>query len=265
MKGGLAIMLHLARRLAQDPARHDATFVFYEGEEVADEHNGLRFLFAEHPELVAGDLAILLEPTGGWLEAGCQGAHPHPRGVRGQARPHRPPVDGRQRDPPRDAGARARWRLRTRGRGRRRPRVPRGAPGRAHQRWCCQQRRTRCLRARREPTHRARRGRSSERDHDCYELLGDADTLEVLSASAPAPPNLSHPLVQELIGAGVLGVRPKLGWTDVARFAATGSPRATSGPVIRSWLTPQPNAWSSTISCTAPVCSGAFLGLRAGA
>ena len=73
MKGGLAIMLHLARRLAQDPARHDATFVFYEGEEVADEHNGLRFLFAEHPELVAGDLAILLEPTGGWLEAGCQG------------------------------------------------------------------------------------------------------------------------------------------------------------------------------------------------
>ena len=49
------------------------TLVFYEGEEVADEHNGLRRLFAEQPDLVAGDLAVLLEPTGGWIEAGCQG------------------------------------------------------------------------------------------------------------------------------------------------------------------------------------------------
>ena len=49
------------------------TLVFYDGEEVADEHNGLRRLFAESPELVQGDLAILLEPTGGWVEAGCQG------------------------------------------------------------------------------------------------------------------------------------------------------------------------------------------------
>ena len=73
MKGGLAVLLHLARDLATHPGGRDVTLVFYEGEEVADEHNGLRFLFAEHAELVAGDLAILLEPTGGWLEAGCQG------------------------------------------------------------------------------------------------------------------------------------------------------------------------------------------------
>ena len=74
MKGGLAVLLSLARRsLAAIGPRRDVTFVFYEGEEVADEHNGLRRLFAERPELVAGDLAILLEPTGGWIEAGCQG------------------------------------------------------------------------------------------------------------------------------------------------------------------------------------------------
>ena len=49
------------------------TFVFYDGEEVADEHNGLRRLFAERPDLVGCDLAVLLEPTGTWIEAGCQG------------------------------------------------------------------------------------------------------------------------------------------------------------------------------------------------
>ena len=42
-------------------------------EEVAEAFNGLRTLFRDRPDLVAGDLAILLEPTEGWVEAGCQG------------------------------------------------------------------------------------------------------------------------------------------------------------------------------------------------
>ena len=61
--------------------------MFYDGEEVADEHNGLRRLFAERPDLVAGDLAILLEPTGGWIEAGCQGTI-HARATFHGARAH---------------------------------------------------------------------------------------------------------------------------------------------------------------------------------
>ena len=73
MKGGLAVLLDLAEMASAEPPRHDTTFVFYEAEEIADEHNGLRRLFAERADLVAGDLAILLEPTGGWVEAGCQG------------------------------------------------------------------------------------------------------------------------------------------------------------------------------------------------
>ena len=60
-------------RRAADAARFDATFVFYVGEEIAEEWNGLRDLFARAPELVAGDLAILLEPTDGWVEAGLPG------------------------------------------------------------------------------------------------------------------------------------------------------------------------------------------------
>ena len=71
MKGGLAVLLALAERA--DEFRFDVNFVFYEAEEIADEFNGLRKLFADHTDLVTGDLAILLEPTGGWVEAGCQG------------------------------------------------------------------------------------------------------------------------------------------------------------------------------------------------
>ena len=108
MKGGLAIMLTLAEALAAQPdaARFDATFVFYAGEEIAEEWNGLRDLFARAPELVAGDLAVLLEPTDGWVEAGCQGTLHVRATYRGARCAHRPPVDGDERDPP--GGRRAR-------------------------------------------------------------------------------------------------------------------------------------------------------------
>jgi succinyl-diaminopimelate desuccinylase len=49
MKAGLAVMLELARTLA-DPAV-DVTYVFYVCEEVAARHNGLARLFAERPDI----------------------------------------------------------------------------------------------------------------------------------------------------------------------------------------------------------------------
>ena len=51
-----------------------------------------------------------------------------------------------------------------------------------------------------------------------------------MSASAAAAPNLTHPLVAELIAAGSLDVRPKLGWTDVARFTQHGIAAVNFGP-----------------------------------
>src|SRR3546814_19693844 len=51
----------------------DVTYVFYATEEVASEHNGLGHLARDRPDLLAGDVAILGEPTGGELEVGCQG------------------------------------------------------------------------------------------------------------------------------------------------------------------------------------------------
>ena len=61
-------------------------------------------------------------------------------------------------------------------------------------------------------------------------LLDDADEIEVINASVAAPPNLWDPLIAELVGSFDLGVRPKLGWTDVARFAAHGIPALNFGP-----------------------------------
>lgn len=71
MKGGLSIALKLAVELA-DPAR-DVTWVFYEAEEIAAVHNGLGRIAREHPAWLAGDFAILMEPSSAGVEAGCQG------------------------------------------------------------------------------------------------------------------------------------------------------------------------------------------------
>lgn len=71
MKGGVAVALRLAATLPE-PNR-DLTFVFYECEEIASVHNGLRRIAEERPDLVEADFAILMEPSDAIVEAGCQG------------------------------------------------------------------------------------------------------------------------------------------------------------------------------------------------
>jgi succinyl-diaminopimelate desuccinylase len=71
MKGGVAVALRLAARLPE-PIR-DVTYVFYDCEEIQKERNGLARVGRNHPELLAGDFAVLLEPTDGVIEGGCNG------------------------------------------------------------------------------------------------------------------------------------------------------------------------------------------------
>ena len=71
MKSGIAVLLHLAATVP-DPTS-DVTFVCYDNEEVEAARNGLRRLAEHHADWLAGDLAVLLEPTDGVIEAGCQG------------------------------------------------------------------------------------------------------------------------------------------------------------------------------------------------
>src|SRR5579864_8227042 len=71
MKGGVAVLLELATTV-RAPAL-DVTFVLYACEEVDRRHNALHRLAATRPDLLAADAAVLGEPTGGVVEAGCQG------------------------------------------------------------------------------------------------------------------------------------------------------------------------------------------------
>ncbi len=70
MKASLAIMIDLAQKI-ENPSR-PLTWVFYTCEEIAREESGLNDLFGV-PGLLAGEVALLLEPTSCAVEAGCQG------------------------------------------------------------------------------------------------------------------------------------------------------------------------------------------------
>src|SRR5262245_23038642 len=72
MKAGVALALHLAVTMTQP--RYDMTYLFYDCEEVQFERNGLTKLAREKPDAMAADFALLLEPTYGLVEAGCQGS-----------------------------------------------------------------------------------------------------------------------------------------------------------------------------------------------
>ncbi len=71
MKAGVAVQLKLAVELTEPKV--DVTWIWYDHEEVASELNGLGRLAANRPGLLAGDFAILGEPTNSTVEGGCNG------------------------------------------------------------------------------------------------------------------------------------------------------------------------------------------------
>lgn len=74
MKGGDAVMLALLDTLDPEALRFDLAAIFYEAEEGPADKNALPRLLGEMPWLRQAELAILLEPTSGQVELGCNGA-----------------------------------------------------------------------------------------------------------------------------------------------------------------------------------------------
>src|ERR1700758_2775621 len=71
MKSGDAVFLHLAATVAEPV--HDLTLVLYDCEEIDAAANGLGRIERQLPDWLSADVAILGEPTAGYIEAGCQG------------------------------------------------------------------------------------------------------------------------------------------------------------------------------------------------
>ncbi len=231
MKGGLAVFLQLARTVAEPTV--DLSYVFYAREEVAQEHNGLNELRAERPDLLAADCAIVGEPTGGWIEAGCQGTlriQVHLAGARAHtARPwmgrnavHRlapilAALDAYQARAPTIDGCEYREAVQAvsvEG-GVAGNVVPDAAVLRIHHRYA--------------PDRSADEAETWLRDL-LAPHLDDSDRIVVEDRSPACPPSLADPLLARLAADERISIRAKLGWTDVARFAQLGVPATNFGP-----------------------------------
>jgi succinyl-diaminopimelate desuccinylase len=231
MKAGVAVMLELARTVA-DPAV-DVTYAFYAAEEVAAVHNGLAHLLRERPELLDADVALLGEPTDATIEAGCQGTLRMEVTVRGRrshaARPwmgrnaiHRlgrvlAAVEAWPGREPEIAGCRYREALQA-------VAVSGGVSGNVVPDLA-----TVTLNHRFAPDRSVDEAEAFVRDL-LAPHLDSGDDVVLVDAAGGAPPGLEHPVLRALIERNGLPVTAKLGWTDVARFAAAGIPATNFGP-----------------------------------
>ena len=229
MQGGIAVFLDLAETVAQPAV--DVSYVFYACEEVTGADSGLEALFVERPDLLAGDAAILGEPTDGVVEAGCQGtmriqvtlagARAHTaRPWMGRNAVHRlgrllAVVEADEERRPVLDGCEYREALQA-------VRVEGGVAGNV-----VPDAATVLLNHRFAPDRTAAEAEAHVRTL-LAPVLEEGDAFEVVDVAEGAPPGLTHPLLAGL--AERLTVRAKLGWTDVARFAARGIPAVNLGP-----------------------------------
>jgi succinyl-diaminopimelate desuccinylase len=73
MKGGLAVMVELARLAAEAELDYDLALLFFPREEVGPDENPLPALFEAVPLVGEAALVICLEPTDNTLQLGCLG------------------------------------------------------------------------------------------------------------------------------------------------------------------------------------------------
>ena len=228
MKSGDAVFLHLAATVA-DPV-HDVTLILYDCEEIEASANGLGRIEREMADWLRGDVAILGEPSGGYLEAGCQGtlravvsatgtrAH-SARSWLGDNAIHKlapalarlSEYQGRVVD---IDGCTYREGLSA-------VRVDGGVAGNV-----IPDAATLTVNFRFAPD------RTTEAALNHVREVFDGLEVEVAQtdAAAGALPGLHHPAAAALVDAADGMVRAKFGWTDVARFAALGIPAVNYGP-----------------------------------
>jgi succinyl-diaminopimelate desuccinylase len=226
MKAGVAVQLKLAAEIANPKV--DVTWIWYDHEEVSSELNGLGRLAANRPDLLAGDFAILGEPTNADVEGGCNGtlrvevrthgvrAHSARAWVGHNAIHDAAPILGALAAyVPREVevdGLVYREGLNAVG-------IDGGVAGNIIPDACVV-----------TVNYRFAPSRSgAEAVAHLRELFAGFDVV-VVDIAEGARPGLDAPLAKEFLAAVGGTANPKYGWTDVARFAALGIPAVNYGP-----------------------------------
>ena len=230
MKSGVAVMLrvaHLVGTGALTPGV-DLTWVLYDCEEVEAARNGLGRLARTRPEVLAGDLAVLLEPTDGVVEGGCQGtlrvvvrttgvrAHSARSWLGANAIHAAAPVLTRL------AGYEARVVAvdgLTYREGLNAVAITGGVAGNVIPDECAV-----------TVNYRFAPDRSAADALAHVQDLFAEFPVEVTDEAPGARPGLDSPVAAEFVAAVSGEVRAKLGWTDVARFGELGVPALNFGP-----------------------------------
>jgi len=230
MKGGVAVQLALAATLFDNGSEpdKDVTFVFYDHEEVEAVKSGLGRLVRNHGDLLLGDFAILLEPTHGTVEGGCNGTSRFEATTIGEAahsarawmgsnaihaaapilarlaayEPRTINVDGLDYRESLNA-----------------VRINGGTAGNVIPDRCVV-----------EINYRFAPDKTPDQaEAHVRELLEGFDVVRT-DAAAGARPGLNHPAAASFVAAVGAEPKPKYGWTDVARFSELGIPAVNFGP-----------------------------------
>ncbi|WP_434993582.1 succinyl-diaminopimelate desuccinylase [Arthrobacter sp. Ld5] len=226
MKGGVAVQLALAAALTE-PTR-DITFIFYDHEEVEASLSGLGRVAASHPDWLAADFAVLLEPTDGTVEGGCNGTARFEVRVAGKAahsarawrgvnaihgaaeilvrlRDHIPAtvhVDGLDYRESLNAVM-----------------ISGGTAGNVIPDSAVI-----------EVNYRFAPDKTPAEAEAYVRALLEGFEVERTDVAAGARPGLQHPAAAAFVAAVGAEPKPKYGWTDVARFSALGVPAVNFGP-----------------------------------
>jgi succinyl-diaminopimelate desuccinylase len=226
MKAGVAVQLKLAATVVEPVV--DVTYVFYDCEEVEAERNGLLRLSRRSPDRLAADFAILLEPTGGVVEGGCQGTMRAEVVVKGERahsarswmgrnaiheasvvldtlrgyQPRQPDIDGLTYHEGLNAVG-----------------ISGGVAGNVIPDECVI-----TVNFRFAPD----RSVQQAADH-LREVFADVD-VKIVDAAGGARPGLRHPAAESFVAAMGGAPRAKFGWTDVARFDSLSIPAVNFGP-----------------------------------
>ena len=226
MKSGVAVQLLLAKHVVE-PNR-DVTYVFYDHEEVEADKNGLGRVVRNHPDWLAGDFAVLMEPTNATVEAGCQGTVRADVVLRGH-RAHsarswmgsnaiHAAGDLLQRLAAYEAaeveidGLTYREGMNAVG-------ITGGVAGNVIPDEC-----------RVTVNYRFAPDKSEDQAADVVRRVLSGFEVEISDSAPGALPGLSHPAAAEFVAMVGREPLPKFGWTDVARFSALGVAAVNYGP-----------------------------------